>query len=772
MSVKIARRVLEGMSVQDARAAAFRAFGSIAQAQEQVYESSRVMWLDDLLWDVRYTVHCLWKDRGFAASAFLTLGIGIAATLAMFGVVNAVLIRPLPFPAAERLVGIHERHPQRGWMAIPPANFRDIQKQISAFTDVGAVQGDQQNLALGTGALSVVVGRVGADLFGALRVAPALGRGFASRDLEPDAAGVAIVSYALWQQAWGSSPALLGMTIHLGGDPYTVIGILPPGFSLYGDGRSWQGDVAVWTNWRGPTATDGWQDRQYHHFLAVARLRDGVTIAEAEAQLRVLARQLAITYPMTNNNWTFEVMPLDTMILGARVRPMLLLLMGAATFVLVIGCVNVSNLLFARGSRRRREIAVRMALGCSRSRLIRQLLVETAVLVAGGIGVGLALTLVCAPLLLQVPLATDFPFFPDFNPDRSVAVAVFTIFVFATLAAGILPAWRASAGNDPSMAVTLKTGSTGRSTCARHVLTVGEIGLTVILLAGAGVLIRSFDRLAHVSLGLAPDHVLTARVTVADTSYQAPNLRAAFFQRVLDRIQSLPGVLSAATANYTPITRPGFNLRFGIEGRPPAETGDITSAPLAAVSPSFFSTLRIPLIHGRLFDAHDVDAAPLVLIVNRAFADHFFGTDDPIGRRIRVAESVDGWRTVVGVVGDVRSARLEEGPEATMYAPAAQEPRVDTLLIRINGDPTAASRMVVNAISAIDPQQAISQVRSFEDVVAEATSPWRFRASIVSMFAGLALILAAVGVYGVVSNVISQRTGDVPSAVEIQRRLD
>ena len=362
-------------------------------------------WGEDAFADTRYAVRSLWKDRVFAITAFLTLGVGIAATIAMFAVVDAVLIRPLPFPASDRLVGLHERHPQRGWMAITPANLRDIQQEISAFALIGAVQGGQANLALGAGAQSVAVGQLGTDLFATLGVSPRLGRGFGPGDFEPGAAPVAVISHALWQQAWGGAPTVVGKTVRLGGDPYTVIGVMPPQFSLFGE-------VAVWTPWQGPAEAvragqslgSAWQDRQFHHFIGVARLREGVSLDDARAQLRTLAQRLAVDYPVTNTNWTFELMSLDGMILGTRARPMLLILMGAASFVLVIGCVNVASLLLARASRRQQEIAVRVALGCGRSRLMRQLIVESGVLVAGGMTAGLLLTGASVPVARQNPI--------------------------------------------------------------------------------------------------------------------------------------------------------------------------------------------------------------------------------------------------------------------------------------------------------------------------------------------------------------------------------
>jgi predicted permease len=374
-----------------------------------------------------------------------------------------------------------------------------------------------------------------------------------------------------------------------------------------------------------------WMDRQYHLVVGMGRLRRGVSLAEARAQLDTLAKRLAIQYPTTNANWTFEIAALDRMILGTHVRPMLLMLMVAAGCVLLIGCFNVANLLLARQATRQREITIRLAIGCGRGRLIRQLMAETAVLVAGGLIIGVGAARAAVPTLRHLPLTTDLPFQPEFRVDPTLLAAVLAIFALATALAGLAPAWRASENRHSSASLRHQLPSdSGHRAHARTVLTVSELSLTVMLLAGAFVLLRSVERLSRVDLGLAPDHVLTTQITLDEQKYQTGAARQAYFDRLIDRVQSLPGVVAAGLTNYTPITRPGFNLRLTIEGRSPSESGDVTSAPLAVVSPNFFATLRIPLIRGRLFDGRDTESAPLVLIVNSASSRKFFGTDDPI----------------------------------------------------------------------------------------------------------------------------------------------
>jgi putative ABC transport system permease protein len=594
------------------------------------------------------------------------------------------------------------------------------------------------------------VGRLGTDIFQPLKAVPILGRTFGPDDFREGALPVAIVSAALFEEAFGASPSAIGATVNLEGKPYTVVGVAPRTLAVFGD-------MAIWAPIEDPGET--WSNRQYHLFIGVGRLRRGIALAQARGQLDMLASRLAVAYPATNTNWTFEIARLDEMILGDRVRPILLMLMAAACAVLALGCINIANLLVARATKRHREIALRLALGCSRARLVRELLIEGAVLAAAALGVAVVCAREALPVLARVPLSTTLAFQPALRLDAGFAAAVLAAFIVTTLLAALAPAWRASA-TDPRSGFHARTcrASNDRAHTA-GLLTSAEIAIAIVLAAGALVLLRSANRLDQAPLGIQPERVLMTTIGLDEVAYPTYPSRAAYFARIEGDVQALPGVAAVALTNYAPITDPGFNLRMTIEGRPAVESGDVTSAPLATVSPGFFDTLRIPLRRGRLFDAHDGAAAPLVLVVNEAFARKFLSGIDAIGRRIRLGENVDGWRTIVGIVGDVRSSRLDQGPEPTMYAPLVQEPRASTLLIRVHGD-TATADAIRRAVIRVDPTQAIAPVRPFQQVVSGGASAWHFRATVLALLAAMALVLTAVGVYAVASFAVEQRTAE------------
>jgi putative ABC transport system permease protein len=637
--------------------------------------------LAQVLTDMRYGTRQLLKAPGFTIVAILTLAVGIGATSAIFSVLNGVMLRPLPYPEPERIVRVMEVLPQYGRFAVAPANFLDWRDRNQVFERIGAYTVRNDTFMGREGPERIPQAFVSWDMFELLGVAPMLGRSFREDEDLPKQNNVIVISHGMWQRRFGSDPHILGRPISLGDAPVTIVGVMPAGF--YFAGRTTE-------FWR-PLALDPTNAGRGGHYLAViARLKQGVSLQQADSEMRGIATQLAKQYPDSNADESADTVRLHDLIVGP-IRPMLLTLFAAVGMVVLIACANVAHLLLVRASVRERELAIRTAMGAGRSRLVLQMIAESLVLALAGGAAGVLLAyLAIAPI--QTLGATSLPRVADITLDRNVLAFAFAVTIATGFVFGLAPAWQAARGG---VGAVLK--DSGRSTGARGhrmrgLLLVAEVALSLVLLVGAALLIRSFARLTNVDPGFAPGHVLSFQVMLPEAAYPDSPRRAAFFDRLLERLRGTPGVQAAGMIQTLPILD-DYMLSFSIQGRPPAAPGHELSANYRVASPGYFESLSIPVRRGRAFTAHDDTArSPMVAVIDEAFAQRHFPGEDPIGRGLDIGNGTDGFYEIVGVVGSIRDASLEQNPSPTMYVPFDQDPFSAVWVVaRTAGDPVAVS---------------------------------------------------------------------------------
>jgi putative ABC transport system permease protein len=700
--------------------------------------------------DLRYGLRMLRTHPGFTAVAVLTLALGIGANTAIFSVVNAVVLRPLPFREPDRIVRMWGTFSQGNNASTSPPDFLDFRSQNSTFEEFAAMRGGSFNLTGQSEPERVIGADVTTNFFAALGVTPLLGRTFTPDEEQAGNARVAIISQGLWQRRFGGDPTIVGKTLLLDGNSHTIVGVAP------NEGRM-PDETDVWR----PLTFDspGMKIRRFHFLRAIGRLKPGVTLEQAKADVDAIAIGLEERYPDTNTTWRLRLVPLRDELLG-DIRPALYVLLGAVAFVLLIACANVANLLLARAARRQKEMAIRLALGAGRLRLIGQLLTESVLLSSIGGGVGLLLAVWGTELLVKVAPGT-IPRVAEIGVDNRVLGFTILLSLVTGAVFGLVPAWQASR---PDVNESLKDGGKGtvaqtRNTRTRSGLVVAEIAAALVLLVGAALLVQSFQRLQNVDPGFDPKNVLTMRVPLSDAKYAEPGRSANFLHQVLERVAALPGVQAAGTTTQLPL-RGGGDTYFKIEGRPFASSNEQVTALDPAISSDYLRAMGIPLISGRPFTDQETREPEKKVIINKVFADTYFPGEDPLGQRLIIDLGRPAVCEIIGVAKNVRQFSLQGKPVPTMYLPSIEAGR-GSLVVRTSGDPLALAGAVREAVQSLDKDQPVASVQSMEQILSGSVAQPRFRTLLLSVFAGLALILAAVGIYGVISYTVTQRTHEI-----------
>jgi putative ABC transport system permease protein len=707
--------------------------------------------IGDFLQDVRYAFRMLRKNPGFTALVVLTLALGIGANSTIFSVVDAVLLRPLPYPQSDRLMNVLESNPKNGWprFSASPANFLDWRNQSRSFEKLFAIGQDESNVTVGDFPEHWVGVAATPGFFEALRVRPQLGRVFADDDFVAGKSDVLVLSDALWRGKFGADPNVIGRNIAMDGKPYTIIGVMPRGFQFDSPNKMY------WLPF--PFSTSLAAARGAHFLDVVGRLRDGVTPAQAQAEMIGIAANLEKQYPDTNKDWSAIVEPLQST--GVRsVYAALLVLLGAVGFVLLIACANAANMLLARATVRRREIAIRVALGAGKVRIVRQLLTESVLLALCGGATGLAITFWSTRALAALPPAL-LPRAASIHVDTRVLLFTFVLALMTGVVFGMAPALAILRGD---LANTLKEAGrsgSGRSRL-RKVLVVAEVALAFVLLAGSGLMVRSFERLTAVEPGFNTGGKLAFDMQLPSARYKTPEQRILFFRQAKERLQALPGVTSVTMTSLVPLSGELSLWTFGINGQ--QNSTSLPSALYYEVDPDYFHDMGIPLIEGRNFTESDNASSPHVCIINDFFARTMFPGRDPIGQHIQIGNNYSIAREVVGVVGSVKQAGLDDKETYQIYEAYAQLPRSGTtLIVQTASEPMAMLPAVRHAIQQVDPQEPVAKPRTLEQAASEAVALPRFRTLLLGLFGALAVVLALVGLYGVMSYTVTQQTQEI-----------
>lgn len=720
--------------------------------------------MEAVLQDLRYGIRMLVKNPGFTAIAVIALALGIGATTAIFSVVNAVLLRPLPFVEPGRLLMVYETNLQRGFNrgSVSYPNFADLRDQNHVFEKMSSYHSGDFILTGRGEPLRLQGAIVNADLFQLLGVTASLGRTFLPDEDKPGDGRVVILSNRLWRTHFNSDPGVLGNSLVLDGKNFTVVGVMPEGFQFPVQNEP----VELWSTIAGEASGEDpmTSHRGAHYMNAIARLKPGVTIEQARADLETIAGRLEQQYPDTNSHrGVFIESALESLVTDVRLA--LLVILGAVGCVLLIACANVANLLLARATSRHKEMAIRAALGASRLRVMRQLLTESILLAILGGSIGLLLALWGTNLLVSI-IGNDVPRSAEIGMDGRVLGFTLLVSLLTGVVFGLVPALHSS---KTDLTESLKEGGRGstegsRRNTMRGALVIIEVAIAVVLLAGAGLLIQSLLRLQHVNPGFNPKNVLSFSLGLPEVKYSTQK-QIDFFNQIVSRIESIPGVQVASAVLPLPLSSDRIRITFETEGRS-IPRGELPASEYRAVALNYFRTMGIPLLQGRAFDERDSRQSTQVIVVNEDFAERYFPGDDPIGKHIKPSisngEDKQFWREIVGIVGSVRHLGLSAEPTPEYYVPHTQLPFDSmTIVARTEGDPRALISAVQREVRALDSELPVYNIKTLEEYVAGSVAQPRFNTVLLAIFAGIALVLTAVGLFGVMSYTVRQRTHEI-----------